>query len=203
MKSIFYILSILLLFIYVGIKFEENIVNNTILMNKFSYYGTIITYFSLIVTFFEIKKAKDIQQKIKEEIDNFKNQKSLQNNSKLQDYLSKLRDSLQNKQFEYAKVHIDFLKQMLPSHNKYKEIISAIDEELDLITNESGNEEFKTIKNIGFFQHLETRISRVTRKENPKILEKDKDEFMMDIEFYSRIIARIDNCLTCYVGEQS
>lgn len=202
MKLIIYIF-ILFLFILVGIIFEGNIVNDTMLMNKFSYYGTIITCFSLVITFFEIKKAKDIQQKIRDEINNFKNQKSLQNNSILQAYLSNLRDSLQDKQFEYAKIHIDFLKQMLPSHNKYKEIILAIDEEVDLVIKELGNEEFKVIKNIGFFQHLETRISRVTRKENPKILKKDKDEFMMDIGVYSRIIARIDNCLTCYAGEQS
>lgn len=63
MKLIIYIF-ILFLFIFAGIEFEENIVNDTMLMNKFSYYGTIITCFSLVITFFEIKKRKIFNKRL-------------------------------------------------------------------------------------------------------------------------------------------
>lgn len=163
-------------------------------MNRFSYYGTIITGFSLVITFLEIWKAKTIQQEINDAIKERNTQKSLQYNPIIQKHLVRLRDFLCQAEFEKAKVEVDIVKNLILHHSEYDDIMKII--------KENPYEKNKNkINNDIFFETLESQLTNVTISAPTNIVAKNIDEFKEYKNYSIDILIKIEACLNQHTGE--
>lgn len=161
-------------------------------MNRFSYYGTIITGFSLVITFLEIWKAKTIQQEINDAIKERNTQKSLQYNPIIQKHLVGLRDFLCQGEFEKAKAEVDIVKNLILHHSKYDDIMKIIKENPCKINK---------INNDIFFETLESQLTNVTISAPANIVAKNIDEFKEYKNYSIDILIKIEACLNQHTGE--
>lgn len=168
-----------------------------ILMNRFSYYGTIITGFSLVITFLEIWKAKTIQQEINDAIKERITQKSLQYNPMIQKHLVKLRDFLCQAEFEKAKAEVDIVKNLILHHSKYDDIMKIIKENPYNPYKINKNK----INNDIFFETLESQLTNVTISAPANIVAKNIDEFKEYKNYSIGILIKIEACLNQHTGE--
>ena len=166
-------------------------------MNRFSYYGTIITGFSLVITFLEIWKAKTIQQEINDAIKERITQKSLQYNPMIQKHLVKLRDFLCQAEFEKAKAEVDIVKNLILHHSKYDDIMKIIKENPYNPYKINKNK----INNDIFFETLESQLTNVTISAPANIVAKNIDEFKEYKNYSIGILIKIEACLNQHTGE--
>ena len=193
-KSIIVHLVIFIIILCISYFLDSFIINNNILMNRFSYYGTIITGFSLVITFLEIWKAKTIQQEINDAIKERNTQKSLQYNPIIQKHLVRLRDFLCQAEFEKAKVEVDIVKNLILHHSEYDDIMKII--------KENPYEKNKNkINNDIFFETLESQLTNVTISAPTNIVAKNIDEFKEYKNYSIDILIKIEACLNQHTGE--
>ncbi len=193
-KSIIVYLVIFIIILCISYFLDSFIINNNILMNRFSYYGTIITGFSLVITFLEIWKAKTIQQEINDAIKERNTQKSLQYNPIIQKHLVRLRDFLCQAEFEKAKVEVDIVKNLILHHSEYDDIMKII--------KENPYEKNKNkINNDIFFETLESQLTNVTISAPTNIVAKNIDEFKEYKNYSIDILIKIEACLNQHTGE--
>lgn len=196
-KSIIVYLVIFIIILCISYFLDSFIINNMILMNRFSYYGTIITGFSLVITFLEIWKAKTIQQEINDAIKERITQKSLQYNPMIQKHLVKLRDFLCQAEFEKAKAEVDIVKNLILHHSKYDDIMKIIKENPYNPYKINKNK----INNDIFFETLESQLTNVTISAPANIVAKNIDEFKEYKNYSIGILIKIEACLNQHTGE--
>lgn len=191
LKSIILYLVIFILILWIGYSSERLIIDNEILMNKLSYYGTIITGFSLVITFLEIWKTKTIQQEIKDSIKEKSTQKSLQYNPIIQKHLVSLKGFLYNDNFEMAKLEVDIVKNLILHHSKYEDIINVIKSNTSSIKGKGS-----------FFEALENQLIKVTISAPEDIVLRNIIEFREYKDYSIKILTQIEACLNQHTGEQ-
>lgn len=196
-KSIIVYLVIFIIILCISYFLDSFIINNMILMNRFSYYGTIITGFSLVITFLEIWKAKTIQQEINDAIKERITQKSLQYNPIIQKHLVRLRDFLCQAEFEKAKAEVDIVKNLILHHSKYDDIMKIIKENPYNPYKINKNK----INNDIFFETLESQLTNVTISAPANIVAKNIDEFKEYKNYSIGILIKIEACLNQHTGE--
>ena len=190
-KSIIVYLVIFIIILCISYFLDSFIINNIILMNRFSYYGTIITGFSLVITFLEIWKAKTIQQEIKDSIKEKSIQKSLQYNPIIQKHLVSLKGFLYKDNFEMAKLEVDIVKNLILHHSKYEDIINVIKSNTSSIKGKGS-----------FFETLENQLIEVTIPAPEDIVLRNIIEFREYKDDLIEILTQIEACLNQHTGEQ-
>lgn len=190
-KSIIVYLGIFMIILVISYFLDSLIINNKILMDRFSYYGTIITGFSLFITFLEIWKTKTIQQEIKDSIKERITQKSLQHNPIIQKHLVELRNFLYNDKFEMAKFEVDIVKNLILHHSKYEAIMGVI-------KNNTPSIKWKD----SFFETLENQLMKVTISAPEDIVVRNIIEFKEHKDYLIKILTQIEACLNQHTGEQ-
>ncbi len=193
-KSIIVYLGIFIIILGISYFLDGLIINNKILMDRFSYYGTIITGFSLVITFLEIWKTKTIQQEINDSIKARITQKSLQYNPIIQKHLVKLKDFLYQAEFEKAKTEVDIVKNLILHHSKYDEIMKIIRRNPYKINKDKINKDM-------FFETLESQLMNVIISAPTNIVTKNIDEFSEYKTYAINIISKIEACLNKHTGE--
>lgn len=186
---------ILLIFILIGFGLDSYCGFTKTGLDKISYYGTIITIYSLWHMFWSISRTKTLQEEIKQEIVHLNNQTSLQINPIFQQYLSSLKQNLQNEEFTLAQKDVMFIKGFLPYHVKYNEIMEKINHEI-----KSNKVHFLNPPQIDcFFPHLETELGKLISRNRRR--ERDKKDFLQDSAIYIAILNKIDTYLSNHTGE--
>lgn len=198
-KSIIVYLVIFIIILRISYFLDSFIINDKTLMNRFSYYGTIITGFSLVITFLEIWKAKTIQQEINDSIKERITQKSLQYNPMIQKHLVRLRDFLCQAEFEKAKAEVDIVKNLILHHSKYDDIMKIIKENPYKINKNKINNDI--FNNDIFFETLESQLTNVTISAPANIVAKNIDEFKEYKNYSIGILIKIEACLNQHTGE--